>query len=231
MGTKLQHDINQIREFTKIIQKKTILWLTEQTIQLIDPIQRVPLQILVSGILQVKIDDFDEFLLYMQRGKQEITIDYMESQIKNVIFMRIRTYVAQSIQKNRIGAMELEQYAAACSKEVEEKYKELFHDCGMELVEFSIVEIMPTEESKERVRIKSEETTREEKESVIRIEEQRYCDQCGAKWSNDAMHCHSCNHPILVTPSCKRCGYVFLREGKYCPECGKKREDSNKSSI
>jgi uncharacterized OB-fold protein len=51
----------------------------------------------------------------------------------------------------------------------------------------------------------------------------KYCDKCGQKLSPNASFCHNCGAPLKEDLKCKTCGFLFVREGKYCPNCGTKR--------
>lgn len=54
---------------------------------------------------------------------------------------------------------------------------------------------------------------------------QRFCENCGAKLSAGAAFCEECGAPAASRPACAGCGYVFERPGKFCPRCGRKREE------
>jgi membrane protease subunit (stomatin/prohibitin family) len=51
-----------------------------------------------------------------------------------------------------------------------------------------------------------------------------FCASCGAKILDGAVFCDECGAPLMAKSACRECGYVFEREGKYCPKCGAKRE-------
>ena len=50
-----------------------------------------------------------------------------------------------------------------------------------------------------------------------------FCEECGAKLVLGMNFCEECGHPVLKANSCRKCGYVFERPGKFCPKCGTKR--------
>ena len=52
----------------------------------------------------------------------------------------------------------------------------------------------------------------------------QFCEECGAKLIPGMSFCDECGHPISKPNSCIKCGYVFLRQSKFCPKCGTKRE-------
>lgn len=56
------------------------------------------------------------------------------------------------------------------------------------------------------------------------INENQFCENCGAKISEGAAFCDECGTPIIDNSKCKNCGYKFERPGKFCPKCGTKRE-------
>lgn len=51
-----------------------------------------------------------------------------------------------------------------------------------------------------------------------------FCDQCGAELTPGALFCDNCSAPQSATNSCSKCGFKFLKPGKFCPKCGVKRE-------
>lgn len=52
-----------------------------------------------------------------------------------------------------------------------------------------------------------------------------FCEECGAQIMPGMAFCDSCGHPVSKSHSCRKCGYVFERPGKFCPKCGTKREE------
>jgi len=53
--------------------------------------------------------------------------------------------------------------------------------------------------------------------------ENQFCEECGAKLIPGMDFCDECGHPVPKANSCRKCGYVFERPGKFCPKCGTKR--------
>ncbi len=53
--------------------------------------------------------------------------------------------------------------------------------------------------------------------------ENLFCEECGAKLIPGMDFCDECGHPVPKANSCRKCGYVFERPGKFCPKCGTKR--------
>jgi membrane protease subunit (stomatin/prohibitin family) len=49
-----------------------------------------------------------------------------------------------------------------------------------------------------------------------------FCDQCGVALVAGAAFCMDCGAPVPTpaVPTCKRCGHVFQRPGRFCPQCG-----------
>lgn len=54
--------------------------------------------------------------------------------------------------------------------------------------------------------------------------EMRFCENCGARITEDASYCPECGQPIKKQEICRNCGYKFTRQSNYCPNCGMKRE-------
>ncbi|MDE6635752.1 MAG: SPFH domain-containing protein, partial [Lachnospiraceae bacterium] len=52
----------------------------------------------------------------------------------------------------------------------------------------------------------------------------QFCEECGANLIHGMAFCDKCGHPVSKSNSCSKCGYVFERQGKFCPKCGTKRE-------
>ena len=52
----------------------------------------------------------------------------------------------------------------------------------------------------------------------------RFCDQCGAKLTPDALFCDNCGAPQGPPDTCPMCGFRFIKPGKFCPKCGTRRE-------
>lgn len=50
-----------------------------------------------------------------------------------------------------------------------------------------------------------------------------FCDNCGAKILPGSTFCDECGNQISKKESCKKCGFVFERPGKFCPKCGSRR--------
>ena len=50
-----------------------------------------------------------------------------------------------------------------------------------------------------------------------------FCDNCWAKILPGSTFCDECGNQISKKESCKKCGFVFERPGKFCPKCGSKR--------
>lgn len=51
----------------------------------------------------------------------------------------------------------------------------------------------------------------------------KFCENCGAKISDDALYCEKCGLKLNINEKCINCGYVFTNEALFCPKCGKKR--------
>ncbi len=51
-----------------------------------------------------------------------------------------------------------------------------------------------------------------------------FCEQCGTQLPSAAAFCDTCGAPQAPTKSCSHCGFVFVRPGNFCPQCGNKRE-------
>lgn len=54
---------------------------------------------------------------------------------------------------------------------------------------------------------------------------QGFCENCGAKLAAGTAFCEECGAPVPSRPACAGCGHVFERPGKFCPRCGRKREE------
>ncbi len=52
----------------------------------------------------------------------------------------------------------------------------------------------------------------------------RFCDQCGAELTPGAAFCDQCGAPQASADVCPKCGFRFIKPGKYCPKCGTRRE-------
>lgn len=52
----------------------------------------------------------------------------------------------------------------------------------------------------------------------------RFCDSCGAEITLGAAFCDNCGTPLSSLDSCGKCGFKFIKPGKFCPKCGNKRE-------
>lgn len=52
----------------------------------------------------------------------------------------------------------------------------------------------------------------------------KYCENCGAELSKEAMFCEECGTPQVDKNICTKCGFKFIKPGKFCPKCGNKRE-------
>lgn len=51
----------------------------------------------------------------------------------------------------------------------------------------------------------------------------RFCDQCGAEITPGALFCDNCGSSLTSSESCIKCGFMFIKPGKFCPKCGTKR--------
>ena len=52
----------------------------------------------------------------------------------------------------------------------------------------------------------------------------KFCDQCGAVLTPGAAFCDECGAPQASPDTCVKCGFKFIKPGKFCPKCGTKRE-------
>ena len=52
----------------------------------------------------------------------------------------------------------------------------------------------------------------------------RFCDQCGAELTPGAAFCDNCGAPQTAADTCPKCGFKFIKPGKFCPKCGMRRE-------
>lgn len=52
----------------------------------------------------------------------------------------------------------------------------------------------------------------------------KFCDQCSAELATDADFCDQCGAPQTLSGVCPKCGFTFIKPGKFCPKCGTKRE-------
>ena len=52
----------------------------------------------------------------------------------------------------------------------------------------------------------------------------RFCDQCSAELTPGAAFCDECGAPQAPSDTCVKCGFKFIKPGKFCPKCGTKRE-------
>ena len=58
-----------------------------------------------------------------------------------------------------------------------------------------------------------------------RESEQRFDSMGGAPLSPGATFCDQCGAAQGPAGVCARCGYRFQKPGRFCPQCGAKRED------
>lgn len=52
----------------------------------------------------------------------------------------------------------------------------------------------------------------------------RFCDQCGAVLTPGAVFCEQCGAAQAALDTCLKCGFRFIKPGRFCPKCGAKRE-------
>lgn len=52
----------------------------------------------------------------------------------------------------------------------------------------------------------------------------RFCDSCGCEVTPGAAFCDNCGTPLTSADVCIKCGFKFVKLGKFCPKCGQKRE-------
>ena len=52
----------------------------------------------------------------------------------------------------------------------------------------------------------------------------KFCDQCGAELTPGAAFCDECGAPQAPADTCAKCGFKFIKPGKFGPKCGTKRE-------
>ena len=52
----------------------------------------------------------------------------------------------------------------------------------------------------------------------------RFCDTCGAEITPGAAFCDNCGIQLSSPDACRKCGYKFIKPGKFCPKCGNGRE-------
>lgn len=52
----------------------------------------------------------------------------------------------------------------------------------------------------------------------------KFRDQCGAELTPGAAFCDECGAPQVSPDTCPKCGFKFIKPGKFCPKCGAKRE-------
>ena len=52
----------------------------------------------------------------------------------------------------------------------------------------------------------------------------KFCDQCGAELAAGAAFCGEGGGPQVPSDTCSKCGFKFVKSGKFCPKCGAKRE-------
>ena len=52
----------------------------------------------------------------------------------------------------------------------------------------------------------------------------RFCDACGAEITSGATFCDNCGIQLGSPDACSKCGFKFIKPGKFCPKCGNKRE-------
>ena len=51
-----------------------------------------------------------------------------------------------------------------------------------------------------------------------------FCDQCGAELTLGTAFCDNCGAPQNSPDTCVKCGFKFIKHGKFCPKCGTRRE-------
>ena len=52
----------------------------------------------------------------------------------------------------------------------------------------------------------------------------KFCDQCGAELTPGAAFCDECGAPQVLSDTCSKCGFKFIKPGKFCLKCVSKRE-------
>lgn len=58
----------------------------------------------------------------------------------------------------------------------------------------------------------------------VNANNEKYCDNCGAKLEPNQKFCDNCGKEVNKEESCPYCSYKFKKASKYCPNCGKERK-------
>jgi len=53
----------------------------------------------------------------------------------------------------------------------------------------------------------------------------RFCDTCGVEITPGAVFCDNCGTQLSSPDTCNKCGFKFIKPGKFCLKCGNKREE------
>ncbi len=133
---------------------KTLKWGTSSKIEFLEPVYKFPIAIGACGEIRFTIEDSRKILLKLVGVKKNFDGASIDEFFNSQILVKVKSYIAQIITKEKICIFEIDQMLEKFSKEIEQKLSDDFKEYGIKLNNFFITNIAKPEDDKQYLEFK-----------------------------------------------------------------------------
>ncbi len=127
--------------FVNKTEKMALKWGTDSQVQYIEPTYNFPLAIGASGELSLSVADSRKLLVKLIGTENSITHESLLAYFKSFLMVRVKSYIAQTIKKNKLNIFELDENLVMFSDAIKGLLLADFADYGINLEKFLVTNI------------------------------------------------------------------------------------------
>ncbi len=128
--------------FINKVEQMAIVWGTDSKIQYIDPQYRFPLSIGAGGEMSLRVSDSLKLLINLVGTEALLSRDKLVLYFRAFLMTRVKTYIAQTIRKEKLNIFEIDEHLADFSNEIKEILRKDFDEYGISLEKFFVTRIV-----------------------------------------------------------------------------------------
>ena len=128
--------------FINKVEQMAIVWGTDSKIQYIDPQYGFPLSIGAGGEMSLRVSDSLKLLINLVGTEALLSRDKLVLYFRAFLMARVKTYIAQTIRKEKLNIFEIDEHLVDFSNEIKEILRKDFDEYGISLEKFFVTRIV-----------------------------------------------------------------------------------------
>ncbi|MCR4833551.1 MAG: SPFH domain-containing protein [Butyrivibrio sp.] len=140
--------------FINKVEQMAVPWGTNSKIQYLDPEYKFPVEIGASGELSIQVVNSAKLLIKIVGTESILTQDQMVSKLRVFVMKYVKTILPNEIASKHINVFELNMHQMEFSDAIHKELSKEFLDYGLNLVKFSIMNIVLPDEDRNFLKFK-----------------------------------------------------------------------------